>query len=260
MIKKVSILLILFIFGIIAPGWADEVKSIHNMTNQEIRNKVGESKESCPVRPIPAYKAGLYGLTEDRQLSNANTKPAFIPVHRTGFSACLNKKPMREKKGPAKTPTQLSEKNQNRSLTDIPYIDYGARVRRTTLKINFLKAVEEKKEIPLTECLDRVVSSYDFAQHVWKDKLFNFMGTAEAHLSKPEQSQSILGSPSTGNKYFDEGRALDKFKPFKPKREESFKAIFMEFRLTYNPVSQRVFIKMNVTPSENEPGFIIPFK
>ena len=133
-------------------------------------------------------------------------------------------------------------------------------MRRTTLKINFLKAVEEKKEIPLTECLDRVVSSYDFAQHVWKDKLFNFMGTAEAHLSKPEQSQSILGSPSMGNKYFDEGRALDKFKPFKPKREESFKAIFMEFRLTYNPVSQRVFIKMNVTPSENEPGFIIPFK
>jgi hypothetical protein len=213
MIKKVSILLILFIFGIIAPGWADEVKSIHNMTNQEIRNKMDE-----------------------------------------------NKRTMREKKGPAKTATQLSGKNQNRSLNNIPYIDYGARVRRTTLKINFLKAVEEKKRIPLTECLDSVISSYDFAQHVWKDKLFNFMGTAEAHLSKPESSQSILGSPSTINKYFDEGRVLDKFKPFKPKREESFKTIFMEFRLTYNPVSQRVFLKMNVTPSENEPGFIIPFK
>ena len=50
-----------------------------------------ESKESCPVRPIPAYKAGLYGLTENRQLSNSNPKPAFIPVHRTGFSACFNK-------------------------------------------------------------------------------------------------------------------------------------------------------------------------
>lgn len=213
MIKKGSILLILFIFGIIAPGWADEVKSIHNMTNQEIRNKMDE-----------------------------------------------NKRTMREKKGPAKTATQLSGKNQNRSLNNIPYIDYGARVRRTTLKINFLKAVEEKKRIPLTECLDSVISSYDFAQHVWKDKLFNFMGTAEAHLSKPESSQSILGSPSTINKYFDEGWVLDKFKPFKPKREESFKTIFMEFRLTYNPVSQRVFLKMNVTPSENEPGFIIPFK
>ena len=50
------------------------------------------SKESCPVRPIPAYKAGLYGLTENRQLSNSNPKPAFIPVHRTGFSACFNKR------------------------------------------------------------------------------------------------------------------------------------------------------------------------
>jgi hypothetical protein len=26
-------------------------------------------KESCPVRPIPAHRAGLYGLTETRQLS-----------------------------------------------------------------------------------------------------------------------------------------------------------------------------------------------
>ena len=43
------------------------------------------------MRPIPAYKAGLYGLTENRQLSNSNPKPALIPVHRTGFSACFNK-------------------------------------------------------------------------------------------------------------------------------------------------------------------------
>jgi hypothetical protein len=50
------------------------------------------SKESCPVRPIPAYKAGLYGLTEDRQLSESNSKPPFIPVHRTGFSGCFNNK------------------------------------------------------------------------------------------------------------------------------------------------------------------------
>jgi len=49
------------------------------------------SKESCPVRPIPAYKAGLYGLTENRQLSNSNPKPPFIPVHRTGHSGCFSK-------------------------------------------------------------------------------------------------------------------------------------------------------------------------
>jgi hypothetical protein len=35
--------------------------------------------------------AGLYGLTEDRQLSNSNAKPPFIPVHRRGFSRYFNK-------------------------------------------------------------------------------------------------------------------------------------------------------------------------
>src|SRR4030043_1922780 len=58
------------------------------------------SKESCPVRPIPAYKAGLYGLTEDRQLSESNSKPPFIPVHRTGFSGCFNKEDIWFRKSP----------------------------------------------------------------------------------------------------------------------------------------------------------------
>lgn len=213
MIKKVSILLILFIFGTIAPGWTDEVKSIDNMTNQEIREIMDKNKAT-----------------------------------------------LREKKRLAITATQLSKITQNRSPTNIPYIDYGLRVRRATLKINFLKAVEENKRSPLSECLDRVISSYDFVQHVWKDKLFNFMGTAEAHLSKPELSQSNLGSPSTGNKYFDEDKFLDKFMLLKPKREEIFKEIFMELRLTYIPVSRHVFLEMNVTPSENKTGFIISFK
>jgi hypothetical protein len=43
------------------------------------------------VRPIPAYKAGLYGLTENRKLSESNSKPPFIPVHRTGHSGNFSK-------------------------------------------------------------------------------------------------------------------------------------------------------------------------
>ena len=62
------------------------------------------SKESCPVRPIPAYKAGLYGLTENRQLSESNSKPPSIPVHRTGFSGCLNKQEQKAKGKLAKQP------------------------------------------------------------------------------------------------------------------------------------------------------------
>ena len=44
-----------------------------------------------PRSRAQAIKAGLYGLTENRQLSESNSKPPFIPVHRTGFSGCLNK-------------------------------------------------------------------------------------------------------------------------------------------------------------------------
>lgn len=50
-----------------------------------------KSKESCPVRRIPACKAGLYGLTEDRELSESNSKPPFIPVHRIGHSGIFSK-------------------------------------------------------------------------------------------------------------------------------------------------------------------------
>jgi len=49
------------------------------------------SKENCSMGSIFAYKEGLYDLTENRQLSEPNSKPAFIPVHRTGFAGCLSK-------------------------------------------------------------------------------------------------------------------------------------------------------------------------
>jgi len=65
--------------------------TLENIEVEILELKEMISKESCPVRPIPAYKAGLYGLTENQQLSNSSPKPAFIPVHRTGFSAYFNK-------------------------------------------------------------------------------------------------------------------------------------------------------------------------
>jgi len=44
------------------------------------------------VRPIPAYKAGLYGLTENRQLSNFNSKQHSSPFTERGFLIILIKK------------------------------------------------------------------------------------------------------------------------------------------------------------------------
>jgi len=50
-----------------------------------------QGKESCSMRPIPAYKAGLYGLTENLQPSNSYLKTPFIPVRTTGHSGCFSK-------------------------------------------------------------------------------------------------------------------------------------------------------------------------
>jgi len=66
------------------------IATIIQKAQEQGRTSKTISKESCPVRPIPAYKAGLYGLTENRQLSNSNPKPPFIPVHRTGHSGCFS--------------------------------------------------------------------------------------------------------------------------------------------------------------------------
>lgn len=40
------------------------------------------SEESFPVRPIQDYEAAFYPVTENRQVYESNSKPAFIPLHR----------------------------------------------------------------------------------------------------------------------------------------------------------------------------------
>jgi hypothetical protein len=51
-----------------------------------------EEKSVKKVAPIPAHRAGHYGLTESRQLSYSDSKSLFIPVHRTGHSGCFRKR------------------------------------------------------------------------------------------------------------------------------------------------------------------------
>jgi len=86
----ITLLLYLSVFSIFG-AYKVRIKLIKYLMNQfQIKIWI-LSKESCPVRPIPAYKAGLYGLTEDRQLSESNSKPPFIPVHRTGHSGNFSK-------------------------------------------------------------------------------------------------------------------------------------------------------------------------
>ena len=160
-----------------------------------------------------------------------------------------NKGAIQKKKGHAKDAIRSSEKRQTRFQPSIPHTDDGLTIGTPELDVNFLRAVGEKKRSSLTECLDKVIFSYDYVQDIWRDKFPNFIGLAEAESSNPDLRQSPLGSYPTGNKYFEEGRILETFKLLQFKREEILKEIFMGFCLSFDPTNGHIFLEMNVTSS-----------
>jgi hypothetical protein len=170
-----------------------------------------------------------------------------------------NKGAIQKMKGHAKDAIKSSEKLQTRFQPTIPHRDDGLIIGAPELDVNFLRAVKEKKRSPLTECLDKVIFSYDYVQEIWRDKFPNFMGLAEAKSSNPGLRQSPSGSYPIVNKYFEEGRMMETFKLLQFKREEIFKEIFMGFFLSFSPMNGHIFLEMNVTSSssEKEGGFTL---
>jgi hypothetical protein len=210
-IRKISILLPLFIFGITTQIWADSVKSLNNHVNQETIMKMEENKGA-----------------------------------------------LQKKKSRAKETVKSSKKSQVTSQFGIQQTDDGFMMSRSKLDINFLKAVKAKKSL-MTDFLDKVIFSYDFAQKGWRNHFPSFMEVAEAKSSDPDVSQSVLRSYPTGSRHFEEEKILDTFKLLQFKRKDISKEIFMGFRFSFNPVRGHVFLEMNAIPSEKGPGLIIPF-
>jgi hypothetical protein len=210
-IKIISILLPLFIFGIMTQVWADSVNSLNYSVNQETIMKMDENKGA-----------------------------------------------LQKNKSHAKETVKLLKKSQGTSQFGIQQTDDGFMMSRSKLDINYLKAVKAKKSL-LTDFLDKVIFSYDFAQKGWRNHFPSFMEVAEAKSSDPDVSQSVLRSYPTGSRHFEEGRILETFKLLRFKREDISKEIFMGFRFSFNPVRGHVFLEMNAIPSEKGPGLIIPF-
>jgi hypothetical protein len=169
-----------------------------------------------------------------------------------------NKGALQKKKSHAKEAVKSSKKSQDRSQFGIQQTDDGFMMSRFKLDINYLKAVKAKKSL-LTDFLDKVIFSYDFAQKGWRNHFPSFMEVAEAKSSDPDVSQSVLRSYPTGSRHFEEEKILDTFKLLQFKRKDISKEIFMGFRFSFNPVRGHVFLEMNAIPSEKGPGLIIPF-
>ncbi len=169
-----------------------------------------------------------------------------------------NKGALQKKKSHAKEAVKSSKKSQVTSQFGIQQTDDGFMMSRSKLDINYLKAVKAKKSL-LTDFLDKVIFSYDFAQKGWRNHFPSFMEVAEAKSSDPDVSQSVLRSYPTGSRHFEEGKILDTFKLLQFKRKDISKEIFMGFRFSFNPVRGHLFLEMNAIPSEKGPGLIIPF-
>jgi len=210
-IRKISILLPLFIFGITTQVWADSVNSLKNSANQETIMKMDENKGT-----------------------------------------------LQKKKSHAKETVKSSKKSQVTSQFGIQQTDDGFMMSRSKLDINYLKAAKAKKSL-MTDFLDKVIFSYDFAQKGWRNHFPSFMEVAEAKSSDPDVSQSVLRSYPTESRHVEEGRILDTFKLLQFKRKDISKEIFMGFRFSFNPVRGHVFLEMNAIPSDKGPGLIFPF-
>ena len=169
-----------------------------------------------------------------------------------------NKGALQKKKSQAKETVKSLKKSQVRSQFGIQQTDDGVMMSRFKLDINYLKAVKAKKSL-LTDFLDKVIFSYDFAQKGWRNHFPSFMEVAEAKSPDSDVSQSVLRSYPTGSRHFEEGEILDTFKLLQFKRKDMSKEISMGFRFSFNPVRGHVFLEMNAIPSEKGPGLIIPF-
>jgi hypothetical protein len=169
-----------------------------------------------------------------------------------------NKGALQKKKSHAKETVKSLKKSQVRSQFSIQQTDDGVMMSRSKLDINYLKAAKPKKSL-LTDFLDKVIFSYDFAQKGWRNHFPSFMEVAEAKSPDSDVSQSVLRSYPTGSRHFEEGEILDTFKLLQFKRKDISKEIFMGFRFSFNPVRGHLFLEMNAIPSEKGPGLIIPF-
>ena len=160
---------------------------------------------------------------------------------------------------PVKVPAR-STKKPKAGFQSVGLFDYTGKLDSPKLGVNFLKALEEMKKLQLTDSLHKVIYSYQFFQYVWRDR---FLSSPEINGTKSSNSvsgQSISNPYPNGDNYFGEANSLPTFKLLQSKREETFKEIFMGFRLSFDPKSTHMLVEMNISPSyEKGPGVIIPF-
>jgi hypothetical protein len=132
----------------------------------------------------------------------------------------------------------------------------------TKLRVNFLKVLKEKKKLQWTDSLHRVISSYEFFQHPWRDRFLSSRETNETNSPDSNFGQSVpkLYLNPEGDKYFEEGKIQSTLKLLQSKREEMFNEVFVGFRFSFGQKNTHSLPEVKISPSfEKGAGFTIAF-
>jgi len=193
--KKVSILLTLFIFGSFVWAWCDPVKSIKDGEVQVTTMTIGKNK-----------------AVKQKKTETTNESAGWM-------------------------------KSSQDRLRDV----------------DFLRTLEEKKRSQWIESSDKVISSREFSENVWRNKSSSPLQAREIKSSNFDSGKSFLNFYPDRNSSFEQGEILKTLKLLQSK-EETFKQIFMGFRFSFDLTGGHLSLEVNVTPpAETRSGLTIRF-
>jgi len=133
---------------------------------------------------------------------------------------------------------------------------------RTKLRFNFLRALEQKRKLHLSESLHKVIYSFEFFQDPRRDRSLHFRATDDTHSPDSTFNRTAPNRylDPYGEKYFEDGKIQSTLKLLQSKREEIFNEIFVGFRFSFGAKNTHTPPEMRISPSfEKGAGFIIAF-
>jgi hypothetical protein len=134
--------------------------------------------------------------------------------------------------------------------------------RSAKLRVNFLKVLKEEKKPEWADSLHKVISSYEFFQAPWRDRL---LSDRETNQTNPPDSNLGQFAPKRylnpdADEYFEQGKIQSAPKLLQSKREEIFDKIFVGFRFSFGSKNTHMLPEIRISSSfEKGSGFTIAF-
>jgi len=198
------------------------------------------------------------GVDDVKSMKNTAIRETVIKTDGNGVSVQKRLESIKEPGAPLKKPKARLPSTISYSGTN-----HGTVTRSNTKpRVNFLKVLKETTKLQWTDSLHKAVSSYDFFQDPWRDRLLRSREVNKPHSSDSNFGQSVPnGSPDPdGDKYFEQGKIQSALKLLQSKREEIFDEVFVELRFSLDSKHTHMLPEIRIYPSfEKRAGFTIAF-